>query len=101
MFVRKSKYEEVVNKLERIEFDRGFEIMRYNGLVEDYNRLVRWIKKRGGVDVIDQAIAIARQPASTFTNDEIKTLIRLCHPDKHNGSVAANSITTKLLKMRK
>lgn len=36
----------------------------------------------------------------SFTPDEIKTLVRLCHPDKHNGSKAANEITQKLLAMR-
>lgn len=39
--------------------------------------------------------------AAQFSQEEIKRLIRLCHPDKHNGSEAAHSITQKLLEMRK
>jgi len=43
----------------------------------------------------------ARQGASTqFDKKEIKTLISLCHPDKHGGKESAVSITQKLLKMR-
>lgn len=35
-----------------------------------------------------------------FSEEEIKTLIRLCHPDKHQGKQSAVSITQKLLGMR-
>lgn len=37
---------------------------------------------------------------TVFTKNEIKTLIFLCHPDKHNGSKSANEITSKLLGAR-
>jgi regulator of replication initiation timing len=46
------------------------------------------------------ALASSSTP-STFTADEVKTLIVLCHPDKHGGSKVANEITAKLIKMRK
>ena len=35
-----------------------------------------------------------------FSQDEIKTLIRLCHPDKHGNRQSAVRITQKLLSMR-
>lgn len=35
-----------------------------------------------------------------FSEEEIKTLIRLCHPDKHQGRAAAVSMTQKLLRIR-
>lgn len=31
----------------------------------------------------------------------LKKLIRLCHPDKHDGSKLANEVTVELLKMRR
>jgi len=37
---------------------------------------------------------------SQFSKNEIKTLIMLCHPDKHDHSVKAKDITAKLLEMR-
>jgi hypothetical protein len=38
---------------------------------------------------------------SIFSESEIQTLIRLCHPDKHGNSPAANEITAKLLRIRR
>lgn len=35
-----------------------------------------------------------------FSKAEIKSLISLCHPDKHNGKVSANTMTAKLVEMR-
>jgi len=40
------------------------------------------------------------QSASTIDQQRVKQLIRLCHPDKHNGSKAANDATTWLLEQR-
>jgi exonuclease VII small subunit len=37
----------------------------------------------------------------SFSQDEIKTLISLCHPDKHNNSDRANLITQRLLELRR
>jgi len=42
-----------------------------------------------------------KPPPAGLTQERIRTLIRLCHPDKHGGSEAANEITTWLLTMRK
>ena len=41
-----------------------------------------------------------KQSESAFSEEEIKVLIRLCHPDKHQGKQSAVSITQKLLGMR-
>jgi hypothetical protein len=38
---------------------------------------------------------------SVFSDSEIQTLIRLCHPDKHGNSDAANQMTAKLLSIRR
>ncbi len=43
----------------------------------------------------------AYKGGSQFSQEDIKALIRLCHPDKHNGSEAATRLTGKLLEMRK
>ncbi len=38
--------------------------------------------------------------AGEFSDEDVDRLIRLCHPDKHNGSEASNAITAKLLTVR-
>jgi hypothetical protein len=99
MFVRKAKYEAALKKIEEFERDKAWQVNKFNRLVREFNSLAMWIKVRGGTAVIDQQMAKACNV--TFTPDEIKSMIRLCHPDKHNGSTVANVITTKLLQMRK
>ena len=63
---------------------------RWNGMVDKINA-------KGGEAFLDQ------NGSCQFSPEEIKSLIILCHPDKHNGgqtSVIATKITQKLLKMR-
>ena len=38
--------------------------------------------------------------ANEFSDAEIKSLISLCHPDKHGGREVANEITKKLLAIK-
>lgn len=38
--------------------------------------------------------------APTFSPEDLKTLIMLCHPDRHGGKESAHRITQVLLKMR-
>lgn len=71
---------------------------RYNELNQKWNQLVNAINNKGGQNFLDNATL---NGPSQFTPAEIDTLIRLCHPDKHGNSAAANSITQRLLGMRK
>lgn len=56
-----------------------------------------FIQNMGGVDSI---VKQSRVQDAQFNKEEIDTLIRLCHPDKHNGKDSAKEITQKLLAMR-
>lgn len=48
-----------------------------------------------------QSTARPSQPAGGLIEKEmLRRLIQLCHPDKHNGSVAANTATQWLLKQK-
>lgn len=100
MFVRKSKYKELEREIERRNYhydylqrqhekllrDNAKNVFDYNELVDEYNALEKKSK----------------QPAQVgFNLDEIKSLIRLCHPDKHNGKQSANDMTVKLLALKK
>lgn len=90
MFVTKTKYNEVKLKKDLAEAE-------LSALIESYNVLVRKIK-RGD---FSQRYVLPTEKSSEFTQEELAKLIRLCHPDKHNGSSAANEMTLKLLKLRK
>lgn len=65
---------------------------RFFALLEKHNKLVSTINDKGGQQFLDGK--------PQFTQDEIRTLITLCHPDKHNNKESAKTVTQKLLAMR-
>lgn len=70
---------------------------KYSSLLQEYNALVDMINKKGGRQFLDHAVIA---PPPQFTQEEIRILIQLCHPDKHNGKESAANITKKLLALR-
>lgn len=47
------------------------------------------------------AMAESRDGGATLDAERLRQLIRLCHPDLHNGSELATSVTSWLLDLRK
>jgi len=60
--------------------------LAFNQLMKEHNNLVDRINEKGGEEFL-------QGNSTQFTKDEIKTLIILCHPDKHNNSIVAKDIT--------
>jgi hypothetical protein len=103
MFVSQSKYdamrrafeaqfaqkEELLQINQRLQYELRDELERNNSLT------------RRVIELVAGAARATTISAKQFDNDDIKTLIRLCHPDKHGNSESATAITAKLLKMRK
>ena len=88
MFVTKSKYDSLLS--EKYAFEAAF--YRLN---KKWNNLVDTINEKGGRIFLDGEIK-----NKEFNEEEIKILIQLCHPDKHNGKQIAIDITKKLLDIR-
>lgn len=91
MFVLKSKYKAA---LAEAEFRLKLAHISRRSSLELVERLTRenyLLAQKAGSNVATQQ----------FTREEIETLIRLCHPDKHGGSARANDMTVRLLAMRK
>lgn len=78
------------------KLERKYEDMsdKYQRLLGKWNRLVTHINRKGGQEFLQSTAKVQ------FTSDEIKKLISLCHPDRHQGSKIAGEMTVKLLKMR-
>lgn len=87
MFVRESKYDKVQMKL-RLALE----------LLAEKEAQLAWSQQMQANAI--QEIERLRNVRSTFTKDEIRTLIRLCHPDRHGGSASATDMTAKLLSLR-
>lgn len=68
--------------------------VKYQILLSQWNSLVDKINARGG-----EAFLYGSEQKQ-FSDDEIKTLINLCHPDKHQQKKVAVEMTQKLLAMR-
>lgn len=97
MFVSKAKYRKVCEERDRALFRVTSEINDYNKLALEYNVLLKKAKE------LKERLAIAEQGSNqgkNLTKDDIKRLIALCHPDKHNNSEMATKMTQKLLEIR-
>ena len=66
--------------------------VKYLVLLNKYNTLIDRINEKGGESFLNQ------EP--NFNYEEIKTLISLCHPDRHQGKEAANKITQRLIDIK-
>ena len=83
MFVRASKY----LRLQRIAED----------LANKWSDLVDQINAKGGQNFLDNAVL---NPQPQFSQEDIRRLISLCHPDKHDGKQIAVEMTQKLLQLK-
>lgn len=63
-------------------------VSKYNKLVDEYNKL---LESKSGHTVVT---------SNDFSKKDIDTLLRLCHPDKHDGKESATRMTQMLLEMR-
>lgn len=88
MLVSSSKYKKLEMELLTLRF-------QYAAHVEKWNTLVKRINAKGG-----EAFLESTTPPSQFTDEEIKALLQLCHPDKHGGKDSATRMTQKLLSLR-
>ena len=93
MFVSKAKYTE--EQIRRITSEIQYLELRvkWNTLVDKHNTLIDHVNSQGGE-------AFLNGKAASFTKEEVNTLLRLCHPDKHKGKKSANDITTRLIMVR-
>lgn len=86
MFVRSSTYESL-----KQQHDSA--VRAYNRLLRQWNDIVELINKKGGQDFLNDGIV--------FSQQDIKDLLTLCHPDKHQNSETSVRVTKFLLGMRR
>lgn len=84
-------------ELENLE--QAAEVLRYkyNSLLNRWNNLVDRVNDAGGEQFLRNGV----QTNAQFSQEDIKRLLQLCHPDKHDGKQSAVEMTQKLLKMKK
>lgn len=99
MFVRKSKFEAVqrqreVNANAYWQLHREYQSLdsQYKSLIERWNNLARKVNDNGGVEMIGKRCQ--------FTDSELRSLLQLVHPDKHDGKESAKILTQKINQLR-
>jgi hypothetical protein len=88
MIVLRSTYDRAIHRIAELEIQCHAMVIKWNGLVERINKL-------GGEDFLQQ------RQTTGLDSEDIKKLILLCHPDKHNNKDIAHEMTQKLLELRK
>lgn len=103
MIVRQSTYDKARRQRDEAESSLFVLQLKYSALADKYteliaewNALVKKINARGGQEFLEGNVESKPQ----FTEEEIKKLLQLCHPDKHGGKQMAVDMTTKLLQLR-
>lgn len=87
LFKNKEKENELIEKIEELEY-------AYQHVVKKYNGIVEFINSRGG-----ESFLFSDQEKKLDDN-QLKKILMLCHPDKHDGSKLSNEVTRLLISMR-
>jgi hypothetical protein len=95
MFVLKSKYKRLLSKHALLVSEYTTLSREYHDLVTRWSRMNELLEEKGVPEFIENI-----RKNQIFSKEEIKVLISLCHPDKHENSKKAEEITKKLLSMR-
>ena len=85
MFVSKSTYNMLRGQYVALQ-------SLYALLLKEHNELIEQVNDNGGQYFLDHGIALSEK--------DIKKMLRLVHPDKHNGSEIATQVTQMLLKLK-
>lgn len=85
MFVMKSKYLKSVEYAKSLEEELEYEKIKSRHYYDEAIRIFESSK--------------AKEPQ--FSEDDLRRLLQLCHPDKHNGKQMAIDMTIKIQKLRK
>ncbi len=97
-FVRRLEHE----LLQRLYNDLRNELIKqrvnYVDLLAQWNALVKRINDRGGEPFLSGP-AVFGSPEK-LSEQDLKKLLMLCHPDKHGNSELAKEMTVKILEMR-
>jgi hypothetical protein len=93
MFVLQNTYDKLYKKCKTLEESVKNGDLLFGLAVE---RCAEW---RGKYENLLQTTASKASPV-TFTQDELKSLLSLVHPDKHQGKPSAVIMTQKILELR-
>lgn len=102
MFVFKSTYLKLVREKVQLEYKISDLKTQLRKQAWEWNKLVNLINQKGGHEFLRYGEIPSRTRTKIeFEDSDLKKLLFLCHPDKHQNSEIATQITQKLLELRK
>lgn len=90
MFVLESTYQRLMARYRALN-------QANDELLARWNRVADQINAKGGQQFLDHGSLAQNNP---FSQEDIRRLISLCHPDKHDGKKIAVEMTQKLLSLK-
>lgn len=92
--VSQAKYDELENKYSKL-------MDLHNAQVSKWNDVVRQINEKGGEAFLKHGkIHDVPNTQNQFSDDDLRSLLQLVHPDKHCGKQSAVQMTQKINKLR-
>lgn len=92
MFVKSSKYDKLLIEKQLLELE-------FNNRTNEWNKLVKLINSKGGENFLNNA-TLTTKVVTQFTDSELRSLLQLVHPDKHDGKTSAVTLTQKINQLR-
>jgi hypothetical protein len=94
MFVLKSTYTALDKRYDDLVYRYDTLSIQHRSLIRQLNNLVDRINAKGGEAFLNG------NTNKQLGKEDIRRLLQLCHPDKHNNSTLSQDMTQKLLKMK-
>ena len=91
-FVLKSKYDKMVSLYNEVYKNREEWMMKFYRQLDITS---------SAIYELDHYKKMVDECLPQFSDDDLRRLIQLCHPDKHDGKQMAQDMTAKLQAMRK
>lgn len=104
MFVRKSTYDELMSRYIGLDGRLSSKEKECEGvydLMSDYRSKLRSAQilnsnLHAQIEVMRRQALMTKPISGEFTREELKSMRRLVHPDKHNGKESSVKITQKI-----
>lgn len=100
MFVSQSKYDKAIRERNAASLECVKWKIEVNTQVKKWNNLIERINSLGGEEFLTHAKIGNRSTNSQFTDAELRSLLQLVHPDKHDGKQSAVTLTQKINQLR-
>lgn len=97
MFVTQAAYNRLSRELSSAIIALNTYKEAHTRIMNNWNQLIEIINAKGGEDFLKHGSIGGNNP---FTPEDVKKLVMLCHPDKHDGKPMAVELTQKLLKLK-